>query len=173
MLEVLIVIGFASCMVCAALSDMLSMTISNRLSLALVAIFAAVAPFADMDWASYGWHFAAGAVVLGATFSMFSLGVMGGGDAKLIAATAVWMGLNGHLMDYLLASALAGGVLALFIIIYRRSTLAASTGRNMFLRNLADPQKGVPYGIALGIGGLFAFPASPLGAFVLQGLVGQ
>ena len=60
MLEALIFVVFPFCMVFAAVSDMLSMTIANRVSVLLVATFAVVAPLTGMDWAVYGWHFAAG-----------------------------------------------------------------------------------------------------------------
>ena len=167
MLEALIFVVFPFCMVFAAVSDMLSMTIANRVPLLLLAVFAVVAPLTGMDWATYGWHFAAGALVLLVTFGMFAIGGMGGGDAKLLTATAVWMGFNVHLIEYLVASAFLGGVLTFAILCYRGSVLATFTGRNMFLRNFADGRVGVPYGIALGIGGLVTYPgfaADGLGA---------
>lgn len=167
MLEVLIFVVFPLCMVFAALSDLVSMTIANWVSLLLVAVFAVVAPLTGMDWAAYGWHFAAGAAVLAGTFVLFAVGAMGGGDAKLLSATAVWMGFNFQLLDYLTITALIGGVLTLAIIVYRRSALAAHAGDNPFLRHLANA-RGVPYGIALGIGGLLAFPGSPLMVWALE-----
>jgi prepilin peptidase CpaA len=111
---------------------------------------------------SNGWHFAAGALVLVVTFGMFALGGLGGGDAKLLTATAVWMGFNVHLIEYVVVSAIVGGALTLAILGYRGSVLATFTSRNLFLRNLADGEGGFPYGIALGIGGLLAYPGSPL-----------
>lgn len=173
MLEALIFVVFPFCMVFAALSDLLSMTIANRVSILLVAIFAVVAPLTGMDWATYGWHLAAGALALAVTFGLFALGGMGGGDAKLIAATAVWMGFNLHLVEYLVVSALAGGMLTLGILAYRKSPLAVYTGHNLFLRNLADAKTGIPYGIALGVGGLVAFPGSPMAAWALASLGAQ
>lgn len=173
MLEALIFVVFPFCMVFAALSDMLSMTIANRVSLLLVAVFAVVAPLTGMDWVAYGWHFAAGAVVLAATFSLFALGGMGGGDAKLLSATAVWMGFNLLLVEYLVVSTVVGGALTLAIVGYRNSALAVYTGHNPFLRNLADSKGGIPYGIALGIGGLITYPASPLMAWALERLTAQ
>lgn len=173
MLEALIFVVFPFCMVFAALSDMLSMTIANRVSLLLVAVFAFVAPLTGMDWAAYGWHFAAGALVLAVTFGLFALGGMGGGDAKLLSATAVWMGFSFQLLEYLVASAFIGGLLTLAIVSYRGSALAVYTGRNMFLRHLADGKGGIPYGIALGIGGLVTYPASPLMVWALGRLAAQ
>lgn len=173
MLEALIFVVFPFCMVFAALSDMLSMTIANRVSLLLVAVFAAVAPLTGMDWIAYGWHFAAGALVLAVTFGLFALGGMGGGDAKLLSATAVWMGFNLHLVEYLVVSAFIGGALTLAIVTYRASPLAVYTGHNLFLRNLADKKAGIPYGIALGMGGLFSYPGSPLMAWALERMAAQ
>ena len=170
MLEALIFVVFPFCMLFAAISDMLSMTIANRVSVLLVVVFALVAPLTGMEWAAYGWHFAAGALVLAVTFGLFAMGGMGGGDAKLLAATAVWMGLNIHLVEYLVVSTLIGGLLTLAILIYRKSPLAAFTGRNPFLRHFADDTTGVPYGIALGLGGLLTYPDTPLMVWALARL---
>jgi len=170
MLEALIFVVFPFCMLFAAISDMLSMTIANRVSVLLVVVFALVAPLTGMDWAAYGWHFAAGALVLAVTFGLFAMGGMGGGDAKLLAATAVWMGLNIHLVEYLVVSTIIGGLLTLAILFYRKSPLAIITGRNPFLRHFADDTTGVPYGIALGVGGLLTYPDSPLMVWALARL---
>ena len=59
-------------------------------------------------------------------------------------------------------------LLTLAIIVYRKSPLATVTGHNRFLRHLADDKTGVPYGIALGIGGLVTFPDSPLMVWALS-----
>jgi prepilin peptidase CpaA len=162
MLEALIFVVFPFCMVFAAISDMLSMTIANRVSIILVVTFAAVAPLTGMDLASVGWHFAAAGLALSATFALFAIGGMGGGDAKLIAASSLWMGLNLNLLFYLVISTMIGGALTLLILSYRNSPLADLTGGNMFLRHFADRKAGIPYGLALGLGGLIAYPESPL-----------
>jgi prepilin peptidase CpaA len=170
MLEALIFVVFPFCMLFAAVSDMLSMTIANRVAVVLVATFALVAPFTGMDWASYGWHFAAGGLVLLVTFALFALGGMGGGDAKLMAATALFLGFNMHLVEYLVISAFLGGALTVAIVAYRNSALAVFTSRNIFLRHFADDAGGIPYGIALGIGGLIAYPDSPLVVWAFERL---
>ncbi|MBZ9701170.1 MULTISPECIES: prepilin peptidase [unclassified Mesorhizobium] len=170
MLEALIFVVFPFCMLFAAISDMLSMTIANRVQVLLVVVFALVAPLTGMEWAAYGWHFAAGALVLAATFGLFAMGGMGGGDAKLLAATAMWMGLNIQLVEYLVVSTFIGGLLTLAILVYRKSPLAVFTGRNPFLRHFADETTGVPYGIALGLGGLLTYPDSPLMVWALARL---
>lgn len=171
MLEALIFVVFPFCMVFAAISDALSMTISNRVSLILVATFTLVAPLTGMEWATYGWHFAAGGMVLLVTFSLFALGAMGGGDAKLLAATSLWMGFSLQLLDYLVTAAMLGGALTLLIMMFRGSPLSVFTGGNMFLRHFADKEVGIPYGVALGIGGLLSYPSSPLMQWALARLI--
>lgn len=168
-----IFIVFPFCMVFAAVSDLLSMTIANRVSLILIAAFAVLAPLTGMDWATYGWHFLAGALVLAVTFGVFALGGMGGGDAKLMTATSVWMGFGLLLLDYLLTAAFIGGLLTLFTILFRNSAFATMHGRNMFLRHLSDQGAGIPYGVALGAAGLLVFPKSPVMLAALQQLAGQ
>lgn len=172
MLEALILVVFPFCMVFAAVSDLLSMTIANRITVILVATFAVVAPLTGMDWPDYAGHFAAGFVVLLVTFMLFATGGMGGGDAKLLAATSLYMGISIQLAQYLVVSALVGGLLTLAILSFRGSVLAAYTGRNMFLRNLADGKGGIPYGIALGIGGLVAYPDSRLMVWAVEQIAG-
>ncbi|MEI5680038.1 MULTISPECIES: A24 family peptidase [unclassified Mesorhizobium] len=173
MLEALIFVVFPFCMLFAAISDMLSMTIANTVSIVLVVVFAIVAPLTGMDWSAYGLHFAAGGIVLLVTFGLFALGGMGGGDAKLLAATALWMGLSTHLVEYLVISAFLGGLLTIAILSFRASGLALFTSRNIFLRNFADKSVGVPYGIALGLGGLIAYPGSPLMVWALGQLAAK
>jgi prepilin peptidase CpaA len=167
LLAAAIFVIFPFCMVFAAVSDMLSMTIANRVSILLVGSFAVLAPLTGMDWATYGLHLAAGMLVLTITFGLFALGAMGGGDAKLLAATAVWMGLGIPLAQYVVWGGMIGGALTLAILVFRRSPLATFAGNNLFLRHLADQKAGIPYGIALGIAGLLAFPNSPLGIWAL------
>ena len=172
MLVAAIFIVFPFCMAYAAISDMLSMTIANRVSLLLVATFLIIAPLTGMTWSDYGWHLAAGVVVLSVTFTLFAIGGMGGGDAKLLAGTALWMGFGQELMQYLVYSAAFGGLLTMLILVYRRSPLSVYTGHNIFLRNLADRDVGIPYGIALGLGGIATYPNTALVQWALDRAAG-
>lgn len=170
MLVALIFVVFPFCMLFAAISDMLSMTIANRVSAMLVATFVLVAPLAGMDWATFGLHLGAGFLVLCVTFTLFAIGGMGGGDAKLLAATSVWIGFSSVLLQYLVVASLIGGMLTIAIVVYRKSPLALITSQNVFLRHFADEKVGVPYGIALGLGGLLTFPETPLAIWALERL---
>lgn len=162
MLEAAIFVVFPFCMVFAALSDMFSMTIANRVSVLLAVTFMAVAPFTGMGWQEFGLHLASGVLVLCVTFCLFAMGGMGGGDAKLLAATSIWMGWHMVLLQYLVYASLLGGLLTLLLLSYRRSPIAVFTGHNPLLRHLADKEAGIPYGIALGMAGLLVFPDTPL-----------
>lgn len=172
MLVAAIFVIFPFCMVFAAVSDMLSMTIANRVSVILALSFAVIAPLTGMEWTTYGLHLAAGVIVLACTFGLFSLGAMGGGDAKLLAATAVWLGLSFTLIQYLVIASFAGGVLTLGLIAFRNSVTADFVGNNLFMKHFADKKAGIPYAIALGIGGLFVFPQTPLAQWALGQLAG-
>ncbi|MBL8581951.1 MAG: prepilin peptidase [Rhizobiaceae bacterium] len=172
MLVAAILVVFPFCMVFSAVSDTLSMTIANRVPLVLLGAFVVIAPLTGMEWTAFGWHLLAGALALTLTFGMFALGAMGGGDAKLIAATALWMGFGMPLMQYAVFSAFFGGVLTMAILAYRASPLSAYTGHNIFLRNFTQGTKGVPYGIALGIAGIAVYPRSPLMLWAIDRLAG-
>lgn len=171
MIEAAILIVFPFAMAFAAISDLLSMTIQNRVSLILLVSFIVLAPMTSMPWDMYGMHLVAGIAVLAATFALFATGSMGGGDAKLMAATAVWLGWDMQLAVYLLYLSLLGGLLTMAILSYRNSSAALIyTERFEFMRRLAKKKEGVPYGIALGVAGLLVFPASPMGLWVINRL---
>src|ERR1700743_3189108 len=93
---------FPALMAFAAASDLFTMTISNRVSLALVAGFMVLAPMSGMGFHDMASHAGAGACVLVVAFGCFAMGWIGGGDAKVAAAATLWFGF-GHLLDYLLS----------------------------------------------------------------------
>ncbi|QPC86550.1 peptidase [Mesorhizobium sp. NBSH29] len=170
MLTIAIFLIFPLCMAYAAATDILSMTIANLVSIVLLATFLLVAPFTGAEWSVLALHLGAGAILLIAGMALFAFGVMGGGDVKLLASTAVWIGLNLQLVEYLVNSAVLGGILTVAIIIYRKSPFAGRYANNTFLRHFGDESAGVPYGIALAIGGLIAYPDTVLGAWMIERL---
>ena len=165
--EILVLGLFPAAMAFAAASDLLTMTISNRLSLALCAAFFLVAVAVGMPLAEMGRHVLASLVVLAVAFAFFARGWIGGGDAKLAAATALWLGFA-QLLDYLLVAAVIGGVLTLLILELRRLPLPAILAGRPWIARLHDMQSGIPYGIALALAGLAVYPDSA----VMRALVG-
>src|ERR1700759_1847325 len=89
---------FPALMAFAASSDLFTMTISNRVSLLLIGGFFTLAALSGMDFHTMLSHVGAGMVVLVAAFGCFAMGWVGGGDAKVAAAVALWFGF-GHLRD--------------------------------------------------------------------------
>jgi prepilin peptidase CpaA len=148
---------FPALMAFAASSDLFTMTISNRLSLALTAAFFVMTVVTGMSLHAIGLHLGAGVLVLVVSFGFFSQGWIGGGDAKLAAATALWFGFD-HLLDYLIYASMFGGVLSLVLIQFRKLPLPAILARQTWLLRLHDQGAGVPYGIALAAAALTVYP---------------
>ncbi len=152
---------FPAFMAYAAASDLVSMRISNRVSLGLVAVFVAFAILCQLPLAQLGMHVGAGALMLAVGIGMFAAGWIGGGDAKLAAATALWIGPE-LLPVYIVASSFLGGVLTLWILNMRSHPLPGFAARWSWLERLHAPRNGVPYGIALAIAGLMVFPETAI-----------
>jgi prepilin peptidase CpaA len=148
---------FPALMAFAASSDLFTMTISNKLSLALVAAFFLLVVVTGMGFAAIGMHLAAAALVLIVAFLLFMQGWIGGGDAKLAAAAALWFGF-GYLLDFLVYASLLGGALTLVLIQFRRLPLPGLLARQHWIMRLHDKAGGVPYGIALAAAALIVYP---------------
>jgi prepilin peptidase CpaA len=148
---------FPALMAFAAASDLFTMTISNRVSLTLAAGFVALALFGGMGGYDILWHVGAGATVLAVAFVCFTMGWVGGGDAKLAAAAALWFGF-GHLVNYLVYASLFGGGLTLLLVQFRQWPLPYPFAGQAWLLKLHAKDSGIPYGIALAIGALMIYP---------------
>ena len=160
--SLILVLGlFPLAMAYAAASDLVSMTISNRLCLALAGGFAACAMVLGLSLAEIGQHLAAGGLVLVVAFGLFAAGWIGGGDAKLVAATALWFGFD-QLMPYLLFAAIFGGVLTGLILMLRARPLPSPAASWGWAQRLHAANQGVPYGIALAFSALFVLPETSI-----------
>jgi prepilin peptidase CpaA len=148
---------FPALMAFAASSDLFTMTISNRVSLLLIAGFFVLAALSGMDLHAMLSHVGAGLAVLVVAFTCFAMGWIGGGDAKVAAGVALWFGF-GHLLDYLLYASLFGGALTLLLLQFRQWPLPHVLGGQAWLLRLHDKETGIPYGIALAVGALLIYP---------------
>jgi len=149
------ILAFAALMIVAAVKDLTSYTIPNWIPVAMIAVFAAAAPFLGLSWGEAGLHAAIGFAALILGMAGFAMGWFGGGDAKIFAAAALWLGWPDTLM-FLAFSALAGGALTLALLGARRFApprLMAAWPSALFQENAA-----VPYGLALAVGALAALP---------------
>jgi len=148
---------FPAVMAFAALSDLLTMTIANRVSLILVGGFALLAVLGGMSAADILAHVGAAACVLVVTFALFACGWIGGGDAKLAAAAVLWLGFA-HLADYLLYASLLGGALTVLLIQFRALPLPRMLVGREWAERLHRRGGGVPYGRALAVAALLVYP---------------
>lgn len=157
MLEIFVAVILPGLICVAAVSDLMTLTIPNRLVLLVVAAFLVAAPLAGLALADIGLHLAAAAIVLAIGLICFIPGWIGGGDAKLAAALALWLGFD-WLLPWFCLFAFYGGALTVAIIYYRRSPIPARARTLPWLARLHDDKAGVPYGVALAAGALLLLP---------------
>ena len=143
----------------AAAMDFFTMTIPNRISLALAALFFVIFPFSGLGWYDLGLHLLTGFVVLLLSIGMFALRWFGGGDAKMLAAVALWFGPS-HMFEYLIFVAFSGGVLAMAILMFRSMPLPLFLASESWALRLHERRGGIPYGIALATGALLVYPST-------------
>jgi prepilin peptidase CpaA len=152
---VLIVLPFAVAF--AAATDLLTMKIPNRISVALVLAFFPLAVLAGLGVWTILDHVAAGVLMLALGVLLFMPGWFGGGDAKLLAAIGLWIGTE-NLMAYMLWVALAGGVIAAAFLAARSVPLPRVLLGEAWALRLHRHDSGIPYGLALAAGALLVYP---------------
>ncbi|MCB1387097.1 MAG: prepilin peptidase [Nitratireductor sp.] len=160
MFEIALLLFFPFLMLYAAFSDMVSMTISNKVSLALIAGFVLFAYLGGMSLESFGWHWAMFALTLLAGIGLFAVGQAGGGDVKLIASTALWFGWD-FTLPYLLVASILGALLTLFLINARGLIIPDRIAGIGWIARLHRADVGIPYGMALGFAALIVYPNTP------------
>ncbi|MBC8241624.1 MAG: prepilin peptidase [Alphaproteobacteria bacterium] len=157
MLLIVLSLVFPAVMILAMVADFRTFEIPDRLSLALVVAYPLAALSAGYAWQQILWAFVVGALMLVAAIVMFALRIMGGGDGKLLASAALWTG-HEQLLAFLLLTTLAGGILAVALLLYRGLPLASRFAGVTVLRQLYEKKREVPYAIAIGAAGLIMYP---------------
>jgi prepilin peptidase CpaA len=149
---------FAGLMVWAAIGDVRSFRITNKLNLCIAAAFLAFAIPMGMGWLDIVGHMKVALVTIVITMSMFLAGVFGGGDAKMTGAVALWLGPSA-MIPFIYYTALSGGVLVLILILGRKLAKRHGLPRSpKWARRMMRKHSAVPYGVALGLGALIAVP---------------
>jgi prepilin peptidase CpaA len=157
LMDALRLLLFPTLMAFAASSDLLTMTISNRVSLALITGFFLLAFAIGMNLVDVAAHVGAGFLILALAFGCFARGWIGGGDAKLAASTALWLGFD-QIPSYLLCASVLGGVLTILILKMRVVPLPNVLAEQEWVARLHRIDAGVPYGIALAAAALIIYP---------------
>lgn len=157
MLDLTLFLFFPFFMALAAMLDMVSMTISNKISMALIGGFCVLAYLIGMDLKTFGWNWAMFAIVLSVGFTLFAFNIIGGGDAKFAAAISLWFGME-NTLEFVVYASLIGGAMTLFLLKVRNLPLPLIVSKFEWATRLWRADTGVPYGIALGLSALLVYP---------------
>ena len=165
-LTLFIAMVFPGLMALSASMDFLTMRIPNPIPAVLALTYFTLAALCLPSQVILS-DASCGIVILIVAFSMFSAGWIGGGDAKLAAATALWMGWS-QVLDYGIAASIFGGALTLGLLMARATPLPAILAGFPAISRLHNPKSGVPYGIALAAAGMIEYPHTPIFAKLLS-----
>jgi len=166
MLDVAILTVMPGAVAFAAAMDLLTMKIPNRISAILVLTFFPLALLAGLSAWDILLHMGAGLGVLALGVLLFIPGWFGGGDAKLMAAIALWVGPD-NLVPYFLYAAVTGGFIAMAFGLARSVPLPRILLGEAWALRLHRRDAGIPYGLALAAGALLVYPQT----FWFTGLV--
>ncbi|MEQ8299354.1 MAG: prepilin peptidase [Parvibaculaceae bacterium] len=158
-MNMLLLAVFPLAMIFGAVWDLATMTIPNVLTIALAAMFFVLVPFAGLGWEAVALHVGAGLLMLLVGMALFGFGWIGGGDAKFVAAIALWLGWY-DLPAYLIVASVLGGALTLLLLWFRTLPLPLFMMKREWIARLHEKKGGIPYGVALGAAGLFMFQHS-------------
>lgn len=137
-----LLVALVALLVAAAMTDLRSRIISNRLN----SIIAALAPVWWLAnglplWPDMALQLLGGAVVFGLFAALFAFGLMGGGDVKLLGALALWFPWT-MVAQLLVLMAVLGGLVTLATVLHHRMT-----------KRLGQPE--IPYGVAIALAALW------------------
>ncbi|MFO1186059.1 MAG: prepilin peptidase [Alphaproteobacteria bacterium] len=161
MIGQLVLFVFPACLLAAAAYDLSSFRIPNWIPAALAAMYLPTALMAELTVVDIAWGLALmlGFLIVG--MAMFAMRWFGGGDAKLLAAAAPWVGIA-HALDYVIGVALIGGLLVLALMMFRKMPLPAVAAERPWILRLHSSEEGVPYGVALAAAGVILFPQTAI-----------
>lgn len=155
------VLAFAVLMLISAWTDLAGYRIPNWIPLCLLALWPLAMIALAPGWTHAGLSLATFAVVLAAGMALWAPGWIGGGDAKLIAAAALWFGWP-DTVGFMLWFALAGGVLALALVGLRKAVPVLPLDPDWVARGPLAEGAPAPYAVAIAAGALIALPGSAL-----------
>jgi prepilin peptidase CpaA len=144
-------------LVTGGIGDLVTYRIPNWLTAAIALLFFPMAALTGLPFENVLWQCAGAVVLLAVGFGLFAAGLWGGGDAKLLAAAALWFPWPtlGLFIGY---TALAGGVLAALIAAWSMVRIDQEVPGHAWITRWTGAKPNVPYGLALGLGGVLAFP---------------
>lgn len=168
MIAYLLLSVFPAALLIAAANDIYEFKIPNWISIVLIAVYpaAGLAVGASTSLLLEGFLIGAAALTIG--FGLFATKIIGGGDAKLFAATAPWLGL-GSLGIFLFYTAISGLVLAMIMVMFRKFPILPVYAHAPWLIRLHERKKDLPYAVAIAAGALLSFSQTPYFQLVIGG----
>ena len=152
---------FPALVILGGVYDLRTMTIPNWISIALVVAYVPTAMVLGLGWQDIAIGLGLGFAALVIGIALFAFRIMGGGDAKLMSASVVWLGLSG-IPPFILMTALAGGALSLGLLSARKWLPQIPVVFPIWVQRLLQPKGDIPYGIAIAVGAVLAFPQSQI-----------
>jgi prepilin peptidase CpaA len=152
---------FPALVILGGVYDLRTMTIPNWISIALVVAYVPTAMVLGLGWQDIAIGLGLGFAALVIGIALFAFRIMGGGDAKLMSASVVWLGLSG-IPPFILMTALAGGALSLGLLSARKWLPQLPVVFPNWAQRLLQPKGDIPYGIAIAVGAVLAFPQSQI-----------
>ena len=157
--DTLVLSVFPLLVVAAGISDFLTLKIPNWINAVIAAAIIPFALYQQMPLEVFAWHMVAGIIMLIAGFLFFAFGLIGGGDAKMLAACGLWVGWE-NLAPFVLVTALAGGLLAVIMKFWQMFTIEHEVRDVKWLKRVFRAKLQLPYGVAIAVGGMIVFPAT-------------
>jgi prepilin peptidase CpaA len=148
---------FPALLILAAILDCLTLKIPNWLTASVALMFFPAALLSGMPWQAYLPHFASAIIMLGVCFAIYAGGFFGAGDAKLMAAAALWFGWPAS-MPFIVYTALAGGMLALLLLAWGLLRADQEIRGHSWIGRFERFKPNVPYGVAIAAGAILAYP---------------
>lgn len=151
---------FPAALIIAAANDLYEFKIPNWIPITMICAYpvAGFAVSAPPQVMLEGFIIGAAALTLG--FGLFAARIAGGGDAKLLAATAPWLGASG-VGPFLLYTAFAGLALTIAMLMFRKTPILPIYAHAPWIIRLHERKKDLPYGVAIAAGGLISFSQTP------------
>ena len=168
-LHYLCITAFSGALFYAGFSDIRSLEIPNRISIIIAASFLPAALITSLPGSLVALHYGIGIGIFTVGAFLFSRGLVGGGDVKLLSAVCIWFPIS-ILGKYLIAVALLGGLLGVVTIIARK--VPALNNTLPWLTDGKVSEQPIPYGVAIAIAAFMLFdkiPVLPSGLFNLFG----
>jgi prepilin peptidase CpaA len=151
--------GLCILLVIAAVNDWRFRTIENRVNAAIALLFPLAALAFNMPWEQFAWHITTGLVMFLVCAPAFFVGIIGGGDAKMIPAVSLWFGWT-SLLPFLMLMAISGLVLALIVVLILALHSEECVERDSMCRQRVSTKISVPYAVAISVGAIATLPIS-------------